>query len=111
MGTARGREARLKKRHAELYPGLAPGVWIPVERVLQHVTDLIHKDRSRSGVITGQRLLHDEHFDYRGSSARPAGLPEGSTRLSDSGAVPVEPRGSPGSFSERESSQERDRNG
>lgn len=105
MGTARGREARLKKEHAELYPGLTPGAWMPVEQLLRHVTDLIHKDRSRSGVITGRRLLHEEHFEYRGSSGRPAGLPEGSTRLSDSGAEPGERAGSPGDFSERESSQ------
>jgi hypothetical protein len=94
VGKPRGREARLKKEHAELYPGLTPGVWIPVEKLLQHVTDLIHKDRTRSGIITGRRLLHQDHFEYRGSSARPAGLPEGSTRLSDSGAEPSERAGS-----------------
>ncbi|HJR17329.1 MAG TPA: hypothetical protein VJ808_10790 [Gemmatimonadales bacterium] len=92
MRAARGREARLKKEYAALYPGIDPGVWIPVEKLLRDVTDLIHKDRTRSGVITGRRLLRDEHFDYRGVSDRPAGLPEGSTRLSDAGA---EPSGSP----------------
>jgi hypothetical protein len=96
MGTTRGREARLKKEHAALYPGLTPGVWVPVEKLLRHVTELIHKDRSRSGVITGRRLLHDEHFEYRGSSARPSGLPDGSTRLSDSGAEPRGRAGVPG---------------
>lgn len=60
---------------------------MPVEKLLSLVTGLIHKDRSRSGVITGPRLLHDDHFEYRGSSARPKGLPEGYTRLSDSSAV------------------------
>lgn len=104
MSGARGREARLKKEHAKLYPGVSPGVWIPVEKLLQQVTDLIHKDRSKSGVITGRRLLHEEHFEYRGSSVRPAGLPEGFTRLSDSGAEPGERAGLPGDFSERESS-------
>lgn len=92
MGKPRGREGRLKKQHAKLYPGLTPGAWTPVEKLIQHVTDLIHKDRSRSGVITGGRLLHEDHFEYRGSSARPDGLPEGSTRLSDSGAEPGEQR-------------------
>lgn len=88
MGKARGREARLKKEHAQLYPGLRPGVWIPVEDALRHVTDLLHKDRSKSGVITGRRLLHQDHFEYRGVSPRPAGLPERSSRLSDSSAEP-----------------------
>ncbi len=90
MSTPRGRQARLRKEHATLYPGLKPGVWMPVEKLLRVVTELIHKDRSKSGVITGPRLLHDEHFEYRGVSARPEGLPEGHTRLSDSSAEPQE---------------------
>jgi hypothetical protein len=88
VSTPRGREARLRTEYAGLYPGLKPGVWTPVEKLLHQVTELIHKDRSRSGIITGQRLLHDEHFEYRGTSARPKGLPEGYTRLSDSSAEP-----------------------
>lgn len=86
MSTPRGRQARLRSEYAGLYPGLKPGVWMPVERLLSLVTDLIHKDRSKSGVITGPRLLHEDHFEYRGSSARPEGLPAGHTRLSDSSA-------------------------
>jgi hypothetical protein len=88
MASKRGREGRLKREHAALYPGLEPGVWLPVETLLRHVTDLIHHDRSKSSVITGTRLLHDEHFEYRGTSDRPEGLPAGSTRLSDSGEDP-----------------------
>jgi hypothetical protein len=90
MTAKRGREGRLKPEHAALYPGLQPGVWVPVETLLQQVTDLIYRDRSKSGVITGTRLLHDDHFEYRGTSARPEGLPAGSTRLSDSGTAPRE---------------------
>jgi hypothetical protein len=90
MTAKRGREARLKPEHASLYPGLKPGVWQPVETLLRYVTDLLHQDRSRSGVITSNRLLHQEHFEYRGTSARPEGLPSGWTRLSDSGADPHE---------------------
>ena len=88
MPPKRGREARLKLEHAVLYPGLEPGVWIPVETLLRHITDLIHLDRAKSGVITGTRLLHQDHFDFRGHSDRPSGLPSGSTRLSDSGTAP-----------------------
>jgi hypothetical protein len=90
MTLPRGREARLKAEFAGLYPGLQPGVWTPVERLLHLVTELIHHDRGRSGIITGDRLLREEHFDYRGQSVRPTGLPEGSTRLSDVGVVPNE---------------------
>lgn len=90
MTAKRGREGRLKPEHAALYPGLQPGVWLPVETLLRYVTDLIYQDRSKAGVITGTRLLHQEHFEYRGTSARPEGLPGGWTRLSDSGADPHE---------------------
>ena len=93
MRTTRGREARLRAEYAGLYPGLPADVWMPVEKLLRHITDLIHQDRSRSGIITGKRLLHEEHFEYRGASARPDGLPAGSTRLSDAGEKPREPKG------------------
>src|SRR4051794_6380681 len=88
MTVQRGREGRLKDEHAGLYPGLQPGIWLPVETLLRHVTELIYQDRSKSGVITGTRLLHQDHFEYRGSSERPEGLPPGATRISDSGADP-----------------------
>lgn len=90
MPPKRGREGRLKAEHANLYPGLEPGVWLPVETLLRYVTDLIYQDPSKSGVITGKRLLHEEHFEYRGTSDRPEGLPTGWTRLSDSGFDPNE---------------------
>lgn len=88
MTQKRGREARLRAEHAKLYPGLEPDEWMPVELLLRHITDLIHQDRAKAGVITGTRLLHQEHFEFRGSSVRPEGLPAGSTRLSDSGSEP-----------------------
>jgi hypothetical protein len=88
MTGRRGREGRLKEEHAELYPGLAPGTWISVERLIGHVTDLIQRDRSKAKHITGPRLLHEDHFEFRGRSERPDGLPSGLTRLSDSGADP-----------------------
>lgn len=99
MTGKRGREGRLRPEHAALYPGIEPGVWFPVETLIRHVTDLIHQDRSRSGIITGTRLLHQDHFDYRGTSARPEGLPARSTRLSDSGAEPGQRRTDRGSSS------------
>jgi hypothetical protein len=76
---------------------------------LRHVTELLHQDRSRSGIITGRRLLHEDHFEYRGTSARPEGLPAGSTRLSDAGAEPTELRGAAGQFSGQESVTKRGR--
>jgi hypothetical protein len=88
MTQNRGREAKLRSEYARLYPGLEPGVWMSVESLLRRITDLIHQDPAKAGIITGTRLLRQEHFEYRGSSARPEGLPAGFTRLSDSGAEP-----------------------
>jgi hypothetical protein len=88
MGTPRGREARLRTQFASLYGSIDPGVWTPVETLLRQVTDIVHGDRSKSGVITGERLLLDEHFEFRGVSPRPEGLPRESSRMSDAGAEP-----------------------
>jgi hypothetical protein len=107
MTVSRGREGRLKSQHASLYPGLTPGVWMPVETLIRHVTDLIQQDPSRSRTITGPRLLHQDHFDYRGSSSRPEGLPPGLTRMSDAGLDPG-PSGPPGSRLDRNSSKPRE---
>ena len=86
--SSRGCEGRLKQEHAALYPGLKAGTWLPVETLIRHVTDLIHQDRSKAEAITGPRLLHEEHFEFRGRSVRPEGLPPESSRLSDAGADP-----------------------
>jgi hypothetical protein len=88
--TNRGREARLKAEYAGLYPGIEQDAWIPVELLLRRITDLVQQDRRRAKAITGTRLLRQEHFEFRGSSERPEGLPQGLTRLSDSGAPPSE---------------------
>jgi hypothetical protein len=96
----RGREARLKREHAHLYPGLDPAAWMPVEDLLRHITELIHQDRAKAKVITGTRLLHQGHFEFRGTSARPDGLPSGATRISDSGLEPSELEAAPGRVSE-----------
>ncbi|MGH7528647.1 MAG: hypothetical protein ACREMX_18285 [Gemmatimonadales bacterium] len=88
MTRARGREARLKPDFAYLYPGIEAGTWTPVETLLNRVVTLLYGDRSKSGVITGERLLREDHFEFRGSSPRPEGLPPDLTRLSDSAAEP-----------------------
>jgi hypothetical protein len=89
MTTARGREGKLKPEYAGLYPGLQPNVWLPVETLLQQVTEIIFHDRSKARAIAGTRLLHQDHFEFRGSSARPEGLPDQASRMSDSGAEPA----------------------
>jgi len=85
---ARGREARLRPDFDYLYPGIPAGSWLPVERLIHDVVTLLYGDGSKSGVITGERLLREDHFEFRGSSPRPEGLPPDRSRMSDAGALP-----------------------
>ena len=92
MNGARGREARLRPEFDYLYPDVEPGVWHPVEILINRVVTMLYGDRSRAGVITGERLLRDDHFEFRGTSPRPAGLPPDLSRLSDASAAPTQAR-------------------
>jgi hypothetical protein len=82
----RGREARLRPDYDYLYPGVAANTWYPVERLIQAVVTLLYGEGSKSGVMKGERLLRDDHFEFRGSSLRPEGSPPNRSRASDSGA-------------------------
>lgn len=92
MNESRGREARLRPEFDYLYPDIEPGAWLPVEVLINRVVTMLYGDRSRSGVITGERLLRDDHFEFRGQSPRPAGLPSDLSRLSDAGIEPERAR-------------------
>lgn len=56
--------------------------------LINRIVTMLYGDRSQSGVITGERLLRDDHFEFRGASARPEGWPERLTRMSDASAEP-----------------------
>lgn len=88
MNESRGREARLRPEFDYLYPDIEAGAWQPVEVLINQVVTMLYGDRSRAGVITGERLLRDDHFEFRGSSPRPPGLPAELSRLSDAGTEP-----------------------
>jgi hypothetical protein len=85
---ARGREGRLRADFAYLYPGLEATDWTPVETLINRVVTLLYGDPANSGRITGERLLREDHFEFRGSSPRPKGWPEGLTRMSDAASPP-----------------------
>ena len=89
MAESRGREARLRPEFDYLYPGIEPGQWQPVEALINRVVTMLYGDPKQSGVITGDRLLRDDHFEFRGASPRPAGLPPDLSRLSDAGIEPA----------------------
>jgi hypothetical protein len=84
----RGREARLRPDFEYLYPGLDSTAWTPVEVLINRVVTLLYGDPANSGLITGARLLREDHFEFRGPSPRPEGWPAGLTRMSDAAAPP-----------------------
>lgn len=88
MSESRGRQARLKPGLGKLYPGIEAGVWRPVEGLLRHVAILVHQRLADPRSITSDRLLRDDHFEFRGDSVRPEGLPADRSRLADTGALP-----------------------
>jgi hypothetical protein len=92
VNEARGREARLRPAFDYLYPDIDPGTWHPVEVLIHRVVTMLYGDRSQSGVITGERLLREDHFEFRGASPRPAGLPPELSRLSDASTEPERAR-------------------
>jgi hypothetical protein len=85
----RGREARLRPDYDYLYPGITANSWYPVEQLIENVATLLYGEDSKSGVMKGERLLREDHFEFRGSAPRPRGSLPNRSRLSDSGALPV----------------------
>jgi hypothetical protein len=57
------REARLRPEFASLYPGLEAGVWLPASTVGQK---LLLWHLATSAAPQGDRLMTDEHFEFRG---------------------------------------------
>jgi hypothetical protein len=68
------REARLRPEYAALYPGLEPGVWLPATDVgrkllLWHLT--------APAIPQGERLMAEEHFEFRGGQPSAPGARDG----------------------------------
>jgi hypothetical protein len=63
------REARLMAEHVELYPGLAPGIWLPAAEVAEHIVAVVRREGGRLGLHG--RVMSDEHFEFRGGSTSP----------------------------------------
>ena len=59
------REARLKEEYASEYPGLTPGVWLPVGEFAEKLVERV-RTRRREGRFT--RTFDPTHFDFRGGS-------------------------------------------
>jgi hypothetical protein len=76
------REARLKPEYADLYPTLTAGQWEPAARVAEAVlARLLLLEISEAPLQ--DRVLREEHFEFRGET--PSGEPRaaGKTRSAD----------------------------
>ena len=75
------REARLKPEYATLYPGIQPGVWMPASAIGQQ---LLLWHLTAPDMPQGERLMAQEHFDFRGGQKRVGSWINMRTRLADS---------------------------
>jgi hypothetical protein len=87
------REARLKPEFAHLYLGVEPGVWesagVLADRVLS--ARLL---RPNNGFILSDRVLAEEHFEFRGGSRQRAAAPAPSNPSVDPRSARIEGVGS-----------------
>jgi hypothetical protein len=74
------REARLRPQYASLYPALEPGTWQPASAIgrqllLWHLTAPLLPD--------SERLMSEEHFEFRGGAGRDPSEAGARTRSAD----------------------------
>jgi hypothetical protein len=75
------REARLKLEYASLYPGVQPGVWMAASAIGQQ---LLLWHLTAPATPQGERLMAEEHFEFRGGQKRVGSWINMRSRLADS---------------------------
>ena len=75
-----GREARLKREHAHLYPPLQSGRWEPAAVMADRMVAWLL--REHKGYVAPHRVLRDEHFEFR-TGPRGGGTSDGHSRRED----------------------------
>jgi hypothetical protein len=75
------REARLKPEYASIYPGVPPGVWMPASTIGQQ---LLLWHLTAPATPQGERLISEEHFEFRGGVRRVGSWINTRTRPADS---------------------------
>jgi hypothetical protein len=76
------REARLRPEFADLYPSLTAGQWEPAARVAEAVLARLLLMEISDAPLQ-DRVLREEHFEFRGESPDGAPRAPGSTRTAD----------------------------
>jgi hypothetical protein len=75
------REARLKPEYASFYPGVQAGVWIAASAIGQQ---LLLWHLTAPATPQGERLISEEHFEFRGGQKRVGSWINMRTRPADS---------------------------
>jgi len=75
------RRARLRPEYAQLYPGIAPGIWLSARVVARAVRRELMNLKLNE--VSRGRVLPDEHFDFRGGRSEPRSGAERRTRATD----------------------------
>lgn len=75
------REARLRPEYASLYPGVQPGIWMAASAIGQQ---LLLWHLTAPATPQGERLMEEEHFEFRGGLKRVGSWINTRTRLADS---------------------------
>ena len=76
------REARLKAEFAHLYAPLEAGIWDSAAAMADRMTSWLLR-QVHGGYTSPDRVLRPEHFEFRGTSPRPALLVAGHSRRGD----------------------------
>lgn len=74
------REARLRPEYAALYPGVQPGIWMAASAIGQQ---LLLWHLTAPATPQGERLMAEEHFEFRGGRKRVGSWINMRTRLAD----------------------------
>ena len=74
------REARLKPEYAAFYPGVQPGIWMAASTIGQQ---LLLWHLTAPAMPQGERLMAEEHFEFRGGRKRVGSWINMRTRLAD----------------------------
>lgn len=85
------REVRLKAEFAEEYPGITPGLWMPVRELARVLVERVYA-RRREG--RPARTFDPTHFEFRGGETGPR-QPATRTRSTDQGRSPGQARTRP----------------
>ena len=76
------RQVRLRLQFTGLYPGLDPGVWENADDLAARLLSQ-HAVQPSPGYMLSDRILSEEHFEFRGGAPRGSSQRDMRSRASD----------------------------